>query len=184
MVLRRKRTSECSDAFAKKSSQALQWEFFLFNVSFFCKWKLPQREQVVLRRHLGWSGMKIIKSHRLGSYTLCSWSSNNHSWHDKFEKIKFLSLPNLNPEHSRDQAWQKKCTRDLGEEYKNPLGWGVLPLHSGSVSFQYGSLALMHSITGGPCSREWPGSQVNWTTAPTPYSGSEVVKFPFWRYGS
>ena len=57
----------------------------------------------------------------------------------------------------------------------------VLPLHSGSVSFQYGSLALMHSMTGGPCSRACPGSQVNWTTAPTPYSGSEVVKFPFWR---
>lgn len=58
------------------------------------------------------------------------------------------------------------------------------PLQMGSVSFQYGSRALMHSITGGPCSREWPGSQVNWMTAPTPYRGSVVVKFPFCRYGS
>lgn len=62
--------------------------------------------------------------------------------------------------------------------------WLVLPLHMGSVSFQYGSLALMHSIIGGPCSRLCPGSQVYWTTAPTPYSGSVVVKLPFWMYGS
>lgn len=53
------------------------------------------------------------------------------------------------------------------------------PLHRGSVSFQYGSRTLMHSMTAGPCSREWPGSQVNSTMVPMLYVGSDVVKFPF-----
>lgn len=43
---------------------------------------------------------------------------------------------------------------------------GGSPLHRGSVSFQYGSRTLTHSMTAGPCSREWPGSQVNSTMVP------------------
>ena len=57
------------------------------------------------------------------------------------------------------------------------------PLQAGSVSFHWGFWTSTHSMMMEPCSRVYPGSHANSTTAPTPNPGSLLLKFPYFTNG-
>lgn len=58
------------------------------------------------------------------------------------------------------------------------------PLHAGSVSFHCGLSGSIHSMVTDPCSRVYPGSQANSTTAPTAHVLSLLVRLPYFTNGS
>lgn len=59
-----------------------------------------------------------------------------------------------------------------------------VPLHTGSLSFQWGLLGSTHSIVPEPCSMTKPGEQVKATVVPSWYVMSLLLKFPWGMKGS
>ena len=59
-----------------------------------------------------------------------------------------------------------------------------IPLQAGSVSFHCGLFESMHSMMTEPCSKVYPGSQVNSATVLTAYVLSLLVKLPYLTNGS
>lgn len=75
--------------------------------------------------------------------------------------------PRNNRMKDEKQENKKKVKEQVDADHSFEIQPKLLPLHTGSLSFQWGLLGSTHSIVPEPCSMTKPGEQVKVTVVPS-----------------